>query len=160
MQRGEGRERRVVVVKEEGKEVEGERELLSPRGRSSPSTRSFEREREREVGKRRKNLEERRTDQLFFLFDCPCTLLPPREARNDRLEKKRRPKSRREEKTKMFKKRRPKFSFHSVQDRICEWTGLNRDRDRQRLILMDRRSRSGSVDRTSVGLCGTLLKSR
>ena len=105
------------------------------------SERERERERERGVGKRRKNLEERRNDQLFFLFDCPCTLLPPREARNDRLEKKRRPKSRREEKTKMFKKRRPKFSFHSVQDRICEWTGLNRDRDRQRLILMDRRSR-------------------
>ena len=31
------------------------------------------------------------------------------------------------------------------------------DRDRQWPIFMDRRSRSGPVDRTSVGLCGTLL---
>ena len=47
---GDGRERRVVAVEEEG-----QRELLSPHERSSPSERTFlrERERERKVGKRR-----------------------------------------------------------------------------------------------------------
>ena len=48
------------------------------------------------------------------------------------------------------------FFFHSVQDRISQSTGPNPDRDRQRPNLVDRRSRSGPVDRTSVGLCGTL----
>ena len=43
---GAGRERHVVAVEEEGKEVEGERKLLSPWGRSSPGERSFPRERE------------------------------------------------------------------------------------------------------------------
>ena len=59
-----------MAVDEEGKEVEGERELLSPCGRSFVGKRSFPRE--GEVGKRRKNMEERRTDQLLFLFDCSC----------------------------------------------------------------------------------------
>ena len=75
-----------------------ERAFLSPRERSSLGERSFPRERERERErcwkKGEKNVEERRTDQLFFLFDCPCPILPPREASNDRLEKKRRPKAR------------------------------------------------------------------
>ena len=47
--------------------------------------------------------------------------------------------------------------FYSVQDRIKNWTGPNGDRDRERAIFMDRRSRSGPVDRRSVGLCGTLV---
>ena len=48
------------------------------------------------------------------------------------------------------------FFFHSVQDRIYQLTEPNRDRDRHKPMLVDRRSRSGPVDRTSVGLCGTL----
>ena len=76
---GEGRERRVVAVEEEG-----ERELLSPRGRSFAPARSST----------------RNTDFFFF---------------------------------------------YSVQDRICQSTAPNRDRDRQMPILMDRRSRSGPV---------------
>ena len=38
-------------------------------------------------------MEDRRTDRLFFLYDCPRPLLPPR---NDRSKKKGRPKSREE----------------------------------------------------------------
>ena len=52
---------------------------------------------------------------------------------------------------------RPNFFFHSVQDRIYQLTEPNRDRDRHKPILVDRRSRSGPVDRMSVGLCGTLI---
>ena len=169
---GEGRERRGVAIEEEGKEVEGERELLSPCGRSSPSKRSFERERERVWKKEKKNVEERRTDQLFFLTSWLPTPTPSsmgstqihffetldgssqnlQAACDDRLEKKRRPKSTLDAKTATSEI----LSSHLVQDQMREWTGLNRDRDRQRPILMDWQSRSSPVDRTTIGLCGTL----
>ena len=87
--KGDGKERCHVAVEEEG-----ERELLSdpqhaeevPRERESFSqtlnTRKKFPESERDVAKRRKNEEERRTNRLFFLYDCPRPLLPPH---NDRV---------------------------------------------------------------------------
>ena len=56
---GDGKERHDVVVKEEG-----ERELLSDshHGEEVPQAGEHSQEREREVGKRRKNMEDRRTD--------------------------------------------------------------------------------------------------
>ena len=57
---GEGRQRRVVAIEEEGKEVE--RESFSHHLEEVPQAREVSRERER-GGKRRKNMEEeRRTD--------------------------------------------------------------------------------------------------
>ena len=78
--KGDGNERRHVAVEEEG-----ERERLSDPHHDE------EVPRERDVAKRRKNMEERRTDRLFFLYDCPHPfvpprpLLPPRNDRSDRM---------------------------------------------------------------------------
>ena len=46
------------------------------------------------------------------------------------------------------------FFFIRSRTESVSGTGLNGDRDRRRPIFMDRRSRSGPVDRSSVGLCG------
>ena len=73
--------------------------------------------REREVGKRRKNMEDMRTDLLLFLFDRPRPLVPPRPLlppRNDQSENKRRLKSRREGKTEMREKRILKLKMENI----------------------------------------------
>ena len=48
------------------------------------------------------------------------------------------------------------FFFIRSRTESVSGTGPNGDRDCQRPIFMDRWSRSGPVDRSSVGVCGTL----